>query len=439
MFSNQIAKTFYRSLYKSIFTRYVNISVNFVFLMVLSRTFTPQEFGIIAALNFFYLFFQILSEGGLNPALINLKKLNKPDRDGLFTITFLLGLIFSSLFYILLPQIAAFYDTEEINNIGVYFSLGIIFIFLNSLPLSFLQRETKFFQISIGLFFAEIISSTSAIFLIYFIEPVQALAAKITIHTLINFLFCYFFSIKTEFKNPLFGSNVSYIYKIISTLRYQYAFSISNFFTRNLDTPIVAKFFGTNTLAIYDRAYLLMKYPIQLITFALTPAIQPIISKISENTEQVLELHNDFILKLSIIASAAGIFCFAFSEYIVLIILGDQWIEVIQIFKVLSVSLPIQIIYSSHGGFFQGTKNFSLMFKLSFVSMLLFIFSFLIGVHVGDIIFFCVMFNFAFLATFLLTYFYMYKKIFFTKFNILILRTSPALVTFFILTLLIYR
>lgn len=404
--------------------------------MVLSRTFAPLEFGIVAALNVFYLFVMTLSEGGLNPTIINLKKITSRERNGLFTFTFLFGCFCSLIFLASSEAISNFYSIERIKEITPFFAVSVLMLFINSIPIAFLQKEKKFFNISVSLLIAEVSSSSIAILLTNFIDPLQALASKIAIHSTINFIVCFIFSSQTSFGQPRFGSDFSLLFKIFYDAKYQYAFSLTNFSSKNIDNVLVGKFLGVSSLSIYDRAYLLMKYPIQLITFALTPAIQPVITNI-ESKDDIKKLHDIFILRLSIIAALAGLFCFVFSEQIVLGILGNQWNDVVPIFKILTISLPLQIVYASHGGFFQAMGKFRLMFILSFLSFIFFMAAFIYGVYNDSLILLCWGFNFAFLCAFMITYTSMYSMLFNKGFAMFLLRVSPCILAFVMMTILI--
>lgn len=76
------------------------------------------------------------------------------------------------------------------------------------------------------------------------------------------------------------------------------SFSFINFFTRNLDSILIGKYFGMQSLGLYDRAYQLMRYPLQLVTFALVPAIQPNVVEL-ESRSEVVKVHNWLIEILS--------------------------------------------------------------------------------------------------------------------------------------------
>ena len=82
-------------------SRYAVYVVNLISIMILSRIFTPQDYGTVAAIMVFFVFFQLMAEAGLGPAIINLERLEAIDRNGLFGLTICLGtglaLIFASL------------------------------------------------------------------------------------------------------------------------------------------------------------------------------------------------------------------------------------------------------------------------------------------------------------------------------------------------------
>lgn len=92
------SNSLYRSIGKSIVGRYAVYAVNLLSMMLLARIFTPQIFGTVASIGVFYLFFQVMSEAGLGPAIINIDKLDKENRNGLFgltlTVVTLLGVLF---------------------------------------------------------------------------------------------------------------------------------------------------------------------------------------------------------------------------------------------------------------------------------------------------------------------------------------------------------
>lgn len=50
--------------------KYSNVMISFLIQIVLARLLTPNEFGVIAVINVFLVFFQLLADFGIGPAII---------------------------------------------------------------------------------------------------------------------------------------------------------------------------------------------------------------------------------------------------------------------------------------------------------------------------------------------------------------------------------
>jgi PST family polysaccharide transporter len=106
--------------------------------MVLSRILTPNDFGIVAVMNVFFLFFQMLAEMGIGPAIIQNKKLSNSDVNSIFTFTILIAFLFSSVFSLIGLPISSMYQNEEFFKVSLVMGCSILFYCLNMVPLSIL-------------------------------------------------------------------------------------------------------------------------------------------------------------------------------------------------------------------------------------------------------------------------------------------------------------
>ncbi len=85
------------------------------------------------------------------------------------------------------------------------------------------------------------------------------------------------------------------------------------------------------------------------------------------------------------------------SEIIVEIILGETWIDVAPIISILSISLPIQIVTSFNGGFWNSADKSNLQFRVSLVNFFIFI-----PILYASFFYFDKMMNIVFVISFLL-------------------------------------
>jgi PST family polysaccharide transporter len=406
--------------------RYAVYVVNLLSMMVLARIFTPEAFGTVAAIMVFFTFFQLMAEAGLGPAIINLDTLVPEDRNGLFGLTLTVGMVLAVIFTALAPVFLLFYGLPRVDEVVPYIAVGLMFFAACIVPNALLLREQAFFRIANAGLAAEVISTGVTIGLAQFIDPLHALAAKGAASAATMFCVGWYFSGNTEFGRPMPGSKFSAIKPLLGFSGYQFGFNFINYFSRNLDNILVGKYMGAGMLGAYDKAYQLMKYPLMLLTFAMTPAIQPVIRKHAGDPVQVESIHRDFTFKLSLIGAAAGLAMFVLADWAVLIALGDQWLEVIPVIRILAIAIPVQVVLSTSGSFFQAMNRADLLFLSGTLSAVVMVGAIVAGIIQRDIELLCWCLVAAFHINFVQAYYYMYRKVFKAPLRWHLIRMLPA-------------
>ena len=130
-------------LYTTLF-KYLNYFLQLLISTVLARILTPEEYGIVAIINVFVLFFLMLSAFGLGESIVQNQELSEFDLSSLFYISIILAILFSSLFFFSASFIASFYNNYEYINITRLLSLALFFHTLNTVPSHSLRKAQKF-------------------------------------------------------------------------------------------------------------------------------------------------------------------------------------------------------------------------------------------------------------------------------------------------------
>lgn len=406
------AKTLYRAVGKSMGARYAVYAANVLSMMILARIFSPEVFGKVAAVTVFLAFFQLIAEAGLAPAVISLHKLEAVDRDGVFSVTLLLAAALSAMFFVSAPVLVDFYGMPRIDEVIPYVAVTVFFFGAGVLPSALMSRQQAFFGIArVGLL-AEVASTLLTLILVRQIDPLHALAAKGMLSSAVQFLLSWKFCAQTDFGRPVPGLKFSAIRTLAAVAKYQLAFNFLNYFSRNLDNILVGRYMGAASLGVYDKSYQLMRYPLMLLTFAMTPAIQPVIQIHARDPLKVEEIHRDFVSKLSLLGAVSGAAMYFLSEWIVLFALGRQWGEVGPLIQILSLAIPVQVVLSTSGSFFQAMNRTDLMFKCGAFSAMVTVIAILLGIAVRDTQTLCWGLVFAFHVNFIQGYFVLYRKVF---------------------------
>lgn len=407
-----VLKSLYVAVGKSMIGRYAVYAIQFISILILARLFSPKQFGIVASVQVFFVFFQLIAEIGIGPALINLKSLLHRDRNGIFSFTLLVGVGLALIFALLAPSFETFYRIDRISEVVPYVAASIFFSASAIVPTASLQRDQHFFRLAHAGLIAELGSVMSVIVLFHYINPLHALASKALISSALRFMSCYWFSRKTEFGMAVPGKNILAIKPILSFSLYQFGFNFINYFSRNLDNILVARQMGAGMLGVYDKAYQLMRYPLMLLTFAMTPAIQPVISKHVGDKLMVEAVHRDFTFKLAILGLLAGAVIAFLSDFIVMLFLGPQWKSVAPIIHVLAYSIPVQVVLSTSGSFFQAMNRADLLFLSGILSAIVMVTAIIYGVYRADLIILSWSLVIAFHINFIQAYYIMYSKVF---------------------------
>ena len=400
----------------SLIGKFLTYIIQFTLMIVYARIFTPEQFGVFAAIQVFVIFFQMLGEIGLGPALINQQSILPTDRNGIFTVTALIGLTVAIIFYFFTFFLNSYYNRTDYQDYGIILSVAIFFQSLCTIPLVAFQKERKFITIAKVDAAAEITSAIFVLLLAHLDKPLYALASRPLVVAISKFLIMNSIAKSTTIGTCQFGKNIAAVKPLLAFSTYQFAFNFVNYFSRNLDNILVAKYLGASSLGIYDKAYQLMRYPLMLLTFAMTPAIQPVISEHRSDVKMVLAIHNEFVKKMSILGVIVGFTMYVLAAPIVTILLGNQWLQVIPILEILAIIIPIQIVLSTSGSFFQAMNRADLLFASGFVSAIVNVAAIIIGIYIGTLIAICWALVISFSINFLQAYWVMYRFVYCVKF-----------------------
>ncbi|MEY0429512.1 oligosaccharide flippase family protein [Providencia rettgeri] len=402
----------YSAIKRSVTGKLLTYIVQFLALAIYARIFTPEQFGIIASIQVFVVFFQLLADVGIGPAIINEETFTANQRDGIFSTTLILGLLLGILFYSFSYILNEFYNGYKYQEIALIVSIGIVFNALNIVPLTALNKDAAFLKIAKVDCLVELIS-LSIVYLLYsFGVGLIALAIKPLSQALFKFIFIWLTSKKTSLGRPKFGKELYHIKKIASFASYQFGFNLINYFSRNLDKILIGKYISTSALGVYEKSYQLMQYPLMLTTFAMTPAIQPILTKVRSDVGKVVNEHNILTSKLLTLSTLISVFIYLNANNIVFLLFGEQWRDVIPLIEIFSFMIPIQAVLSTSGSFYQVMNKPKLLFISGFLSALANIVAIVLGIYTKELKSLSLFILISFSINFIQCYFILFKYCF---------------------------
>ena len=399
----------------SLIGKYSLYLLQIISLSILARLFTPEDFGTLAALQVLILFFQLLATSGLAPAIIHQETISVNQRDGIFTATLIIGISLTLLFIYLTPVLANWLQLTNVNLLTYVLALNVFFSALAMLPLASLQKDTKFIIIGKAEILAEIMALMACILLYFLGLGVVALAIKLLVTPVGRFVFYYRFSAQTEIGQAKFGTQIVSILPLLAMAKFQLGFNILNFFSRNLDTLLVAKYFGVSTVGFYEKTYQIMRYPLQLFTFAINPALQPVLTRYKHQPNIIFSAYYQLIYKLAVLGILTASIIFWYADDIIFILFGSQWLAVSELLKILALSIPVQMVLSSTGGVYQAMGATKEMFYCGIFSSIVNVSAIILGIYTGEMTVLCISLVVAFIINYFQCFYVLHYYVFKVK------------------------
>lgn len=367
-----------------LYTAMGKYSVMIVQLLVqaaLSRILTPAEFGIVSAVNIFLVFFQLLADFGLGPAIIQNKDLNSKEVDAIFNFSIYIAIALGILFVFLGYPMSVFYGNEVFVQISRILAVAVFFYGILVVPQSLLLKEQNFKLVNLATVSGALVSGVVSITLAFLGFSYYSMIIGNTTKAMTLFLVFY---LKTDTKISM-RFKWAPLKKIYLFSRNQFLFNFINYFSRNLDNLLIGRYFSSTALAYYDRAYTVSLYPNQILTSVVTSVIHPILSDYADEKERIKQVYLRISNLLATLGLPLSVFLYFSAEEIILNLWGLQWDGSIRAFQLLALSIWVQMILSSTGGIFQSGNRTDLLLLSGVLSTVFNVTGIIIGVLLGEI------------------------------------------------------
>lgn len=389
----------------NLIAKYSNILIGLLFSAIIARILSPKDYGIVAIVTVFITFFLLFTDMGIGSAIVQNKKLTKEDENSIFSFSFLLGGGLGLIFTLCSIPIVAFYSDSVYYTICPMLAVSLFFNTVNMVPNAKLLKDKKFVRVGVRTVVVTLVSYSITIVLALIGFKYYALVIQSILQALFTFLWNLYHS----------GLRITKIkkeslLKIRNFSVFQFAFDFMNYFSRNLDNLLIGRFMGQKKLGYYDKGYRMMLYPINNLTFVVSPVLHPILSDYQNDKKYIYEQYKKVVKLLSIIGVFITVVCFFSSREIILIMFGSQWEPSIECFRLLSISVWSQMVVTTAGAIFKSLGRTDLTFKSGLVHITIAVAMIVIGVCTGDIYKVSLLVSVSMLIRFFVEYFFLIKK-----------------------------
>lgn len=314
---------------------------------IMARLLSPEAFGVVAIAGVILRFGSYFASLGLSQAIIQKEVLSTENIRAAFTSSLFLGTLFTILAWVLAPFAIEFFDKGAgVNDalvVPVVRAMALAFLIngLSSTATTLLQRNMQFKALSIIETISYVIAYIGVgIICAYLGYGVWSLVLASLTQTALVAAGSYIVirhNVLLHFNwasyKPLFsyGSKMSVI-------------GFLEFISISLGSILIGRAFGSYKLGIYDRALLLVSLPMHMLTRTVSKVIFPSFSKMQSDN---LKLGRIYLSSITLLAAIVIPVCLGISvaaPEIILVLLGDQWIESIPVLQVLCFGIPLSFI-----------------------------------------------------------------------------------------------
>ena len=339
----------------------------------MARLLDPSDFGLLAMALVIMKFGDFFARMGMAHAIVQKKDLTNNDIRSAFTSSAIMGAMLSVLMFTSAPLFQYVFKTTDVIPIIEVLSINFFLKGLSITALGLLGRRLEFKTLALMEISTYIICNISiGIYFGYHGYGVYSLVFAGIAQQIVMLVLSMYFArpdirpfINWATYKPLlsYGSRIS----IISFLEY---------IASSIDTFLIARFFGSNDLGLYNRARNIVFLPTYNLTVTVSRVIFPAFSLIQSDTKKLSNAYLSAITLMSAVLFPICFGMFAASEELVLVLLGDKWFEAIPLLAILSLSAPLKLTSHFGGILFDATAklNVKLVFQVGYVIFLLILF-----------------------------------------------------------------
>lgn len=318
---------------------------------VLARILTPSQFGTygIALLTLGLL--EMLTETGVNIFLIQEKSKIKSYLNSSWAVSIIRGLLIGFIIILSTFFIPKFFNIPHVRNLLYLISfVAIIRGFINPMKVNF-QKELEFKKV---FFFQGFL---------YFIDAITAIGLALAFRHESSLVFGMLLAALTEviisfiiFKDkPKFIFEKKKFLKVINSGKWVTGASIASYIFQNIDNAVIGKLMGATSLGFYQQSYSIATLPVTAVSDIYNKVMFPIYSKMTDINKLRTVFYKVFFGFLAL-STIFGLFIILYTNQIVLIFLGSNWISIVPVLKVLVILGVLKSILNTSYSLFLALK-----------------------------------------------------------------------------------
>lgn len=306
---------------------------------IMSRLLTKEDFGYYAAVTAIAAIFSALSETGIGSAIVQRKDLTKKYIDNAFTLSLVIGLIL--MFALILcsgPMARAVVD-EKLQIPLMLISVTLLMHCLSSVNLSLMQRKLQFFRMGLINLISLILTTVVAIVFALNGFGFYAILAKAVLASFLTLVISYFFA-HTKFHLAFDKDTIKAIFSFSGWGMLGVLFRN---FAQQADKLLMSQLLSVSALGSYNRPKEFISQISSKLNGIFDSALFPVLSTVQDNKQSLGNAYKKSLYYMNIFSMVLCCLFVFNAPLIVRIFFGEEWLNLVPIFQILSIALIFNI------------------------------------------------------------------------------------------------
>jgi len=340
--------------------------LTFVKLFILARILNPSDFGAVGVAGLVLAFLEIFTETGINIFLIQQKKHIDKYINTAYVVSVVRGILIFLIIFLTSPLISSFFSSDKsLCLIKLISFTPLIRGFINPSVVK-LRSELRFRK---EFFLTGAISFTEALVAIsislYTKDP-KAIVLGMIASAILEVVLTHILFVP----KPRLKFDLSKIKTVINRGKWLTAAGIFNYLFENIDDIYVGKMFSDFSLGIYQVAYKLSSLPITEFGNVINRVTLPVMVKINNNKNRLFRAYLKSFLIVNITSFIFSLVIYFFSYKMIVILLGNSWVEADGVVKIMAFFGFARSITVSSYPLFLSLKRQDIVSKITFANIL---------------------------------------------------------------------
>ena len=328
--------------------------------VILARLLDPKDFGLFGISLVVMYFFEMISQAGIEQALVQKKEDISSYLDTAWLIQLLRGLLLGAIIFTTAPLTAHFFGEPAVKNLLRVIAVAVALSGFRNIGVLYFQKELIFNK--------QFVLTVSSVLTDFFVSVTIALVYRSVWALVLGYLAAAAVQTTLSYFLHRYRPRPSFILgkanQMMTYGKWIFSSSALIYLVDSIDDIVVGKMLKAFTLGLYQMAYNLSNFAATQICNVISQVTFPVYSKLQHDIPRLREGFLRTVSLVSIISLPLTFGLFLLAPSIIKVLLGDKWMPILVPLRAMCVIGGIRSITGNFGPIFLSVGRPDILTKI---------------------------------------------------------------------------